>query len=154
MPALHVALTGGIASGKSAVADQFAELGAVIIDADLLAREVVEPGTPGAERIRQRFGDAVFAGDHLDRAALGEIVFQDAVARADLEGIIHPAVRTLAAQRVAEADPAAIVIQVIPLLVETGQASAFDRVVVVDIDGAVQLQRLQARNGLDPTSAE
>ncbi|HKH56249.1 MAG TPA: dephospho-CoA kinase, partial [Propionibacteriaceae bacterium] len=95
---LRVGLTGGIASGKSTVANELARRGAVIIDADELAREVVEPGTPGLAAIVRRFGDGVLAGGQLDRAALAKIVFADPQARRDLEGIIHPAVRRRAAE--------------------------------------------------------
>lgn len=142
-------LTGGIASGKSAVADRLADLGAVIIDADLLAREVVEPGTSGLAAIVERFGPDVLRPDgSLDRPALGALVFADDQARRDLEAIVHPAVRARAVHLTAAAPPDAIVVQVIPLLVETGQQSAFDVVVVVDAEPEVQIERLAARNGL------
>lgn len=144
-----IGLTGGIASGKSAVAERLAELGAVIVDADVLAREVVDPGTPGLAAIERRFGPDVLRTDgRLDRAALGAIVFDDPEARRDLEAIVHPAVRARAAQLTRAAPPDAVVVQVIPLLVETGQQKAFDRVVAVDVDPEVQLQRLVRRSGL------
>jgi dephospho-CoA kinase len=149
---LRVALTGGIASGKTAVSDRLGERGAVVIDADLLAREVVEPGTSTLEQVVQRFGPGVLSGQQLDRAALGRLVFADGAARRDLEAIIHPAVRARAAQIESEAPPAGVVVHVIPLLVETGQQDDFDLVVVVDCDPEVQLQRLRDRNGL--TAAE
>ncbi len=151
---LLVGLTGGIASGKSAVADRLAELGAVLIDADVLAREVVEPGTPGLDAIVARFGAGVLhpAADggpaELDRPALGAIVFADPDARRDLEAIVHPAVRARAVELSRAAPPDSVVVQVIPLLVETGQSDAFDVVVVVDLDPATQLDRLMARNAL------
>jgi dephospho-CoA kinase len=151
---LLVGLTGGIASGKSAVADALAELGAVVIDADLLAREVVAPGTPGLEAVVRRFGTGVLrpgsAGEppELDRAALGALVFADPDARRDLEAIVHPAVRARAVELTRAAPRGSIVVQVIPLLVETGQHDSFDVVVVVDLDPATQLARLMARNGL------
>lgn len=144
-----VGLTGGIASGKSTVADLLGERGAVIIDADVLAREVVAPGTPGLAAIVDRFGEAVITGGELDRAALGKIIFSDAAARADLESIIHPAVRARAAALTDAASPGSVVVQVIPLLVETGQADNFDTVVVVDVDPDTQIARLAARNGFD-----
>lgn len=151
-PALVVGLTGGIASGKSAVADRLAALGAVVIDADVLAREVVAPGTPGLAAIVDRFGAGVLragdAGAELDRPALGAIVFADPAARRDLERIVHPAVRARAVELTRAAPADAIVVQVIPLLVETGQQGAFDVVVVIDIDPAIQLERLIARSGL------
>lgn len=152
---LRVGLTGGIASGKTAVSDLLAEHGAVIIDADVLAREVVEPGTPGLAAVVQRFGPAVLTEDgRLDRPALGQIVFADEAARRDLEAIIHPAVRARAAAVEAAAAADAVVVHVIPLLVETGQHEDFDVLVVVDVEPGLQLKRLQQRNGLDPTAAQ
>ena len=154
MARLRIGLTGGIASGKSTVADLLAECGAVIIDSDLLAREVVEPGTDGLARIVRRFGDQVITDGRLDRAALGRIVFSDPQARRDLEAITHPAVRSRAAELEAAAGPEAVVVQVIPLLVETGQQDSFDAVIVVDVPEAVQRQRLMARNGLSAEEAD
>ncbi len=151
---VRVGLTGGIASGKSAVADDLARRGAVIIDADRLAREVVEPGTPGLAAIAARFGDQVVIGGHLDRAALAKIVFSDPRARRDLESIIHPAVRRRAAELEAAAPPASVVVHVIPLLVETGQANDFDVCVVVDLEPEIQLARLLSRNELSREEAE
>ncbi|HEY3547517.1 MAG TPA: dephospho-CoA kinase [Propionicimonas sp.] len=148
-----VGLTGGIGSGKSLVAELLAAHGATIIDADLLAREVVAPGTPGLAAVRERFGAGVLRSDgSLDRAALGRIVFGDPLARRDLEAIIHPAVRARAAALTAAAPEGAVVVQVIPLLVETGQQGNFDQVVVVDVDPEVQLSRIVRRDGL--TEAE
>jgi dephospho-CoA kinase len=152
---LRVGLTGGIASGKSAVADELAALGAVVVDADVLAREVVEPGTPGLAAVVDRFGREVLTPEgRLDRPQLGRLVFADAGARRDLEQIVHPAVRARAAEveRTSPAD--AVVVHVIPLLVETGQADDFDLCVVVDVDVATQLERLQQRNGLSREEAE
>jgi dephospho-CoA kinase len=151
---LLIGLTGGIGSGKSTVADLLAEKGALIIDADLLAREVVEPGTDGLAAVVARFGRGVLRDDgSLDRPALGRIVFADPDARRDLEAIIHPAVRGRAAALIAAAEPGAVVVQVIPLLVETGQQGAFDLVVVVDVDAESQLARIRARDGLDADQA-
>jgi dephospho-CoA kinase len=151
---LRVGLTGGIASGKTAVSDALAEHGAVVIDADLLAREVVEPGTPGLVAVVERFGVGVLTDDgRLDREALGRIVFTDPDARRELEAIIHPAVRGRAAEIEATAAPDAVVVHVIPLLVETGQHDDFDVLVVVDVHHELQLSRLQQRNGLDSASA-
>ncbi|MBN9104317.1 MAG: dephospho-CoA kinase [Propionibacteriaceae bacterium] len=150
----HVGLTGGIASGKSTVAELLAAHGAVIIDSDRLAREVVEPGTAGLAAVVDRFGTGVLAADgSLDRAALGRIVFADPSARADLEAIVHPLVRARAAGLAASAPAGAVVVQMIPLLVETGQAGNFDQVVVVDVEPAVQLDRLQQRDGFSPEEA-
>lgn len=150
-----IALTGGIASGKTAVSNRFAALGAVIVDADVLAREVVAPGTPGLAAIVRRFGRAVLdAEGSLDRAALGRVVFADATARADLNAIVHPAVRDRRADLLAGVPSGAIVIQVIPLLVETDAADDFDLVIVVDVPVDVQLDRLMARNGYSRAEAE
>lgn len=150
---VRVGLTGGIASGKSAVADELAARGAVVIDADLLAREVVEPGTPGLAAIRRRFGDEVVAEGRLDRARLGQLVFADPDARRDLEQIIHPAVRRRAAELEQQAPPGSTVVHVIPLLVETHQDKDFDVVVVVDVDHSTQVSRLRTRNGFSEAEA-
>ncbi|MFZ0529989.1 MAG: dephospho-CoA kinase [Propionicimonas sp.] len=150
-----IGLTGGIASGKSAVAELLAAHGAVVIDADLLARDVVEPGTLGLERVVQRFGRGVLLPDgRLDRAGLGAIVFADPSARRDLEAIIHPAVRARAAALTASAPPGSVVVQMIPLLVETGQQGNFDLVLVVDVDPGTQRERLRRRDGLTEAEAE
>lgn len=147
---LRIGLTGGIASGKSLVATELAARGAVIIDADVLAREVVDPGTPGLAAIVERFGTDVLTADgRLDRPALGRIVFADPVARRDLEAIVHPAVRRRAAELEAAADPDAVIVHVIPLLVETGQQGDFDPCVVVDVEPAIQRARLRQRDGLE-----
>jgi dephospho-CoA kinase len=150
---LRVGLTGGIGSGKSTVADELARRGAVIIDADQLAREVVEPGTPGLAKIVARFGRRVLVGGRLDRVVLAKIVFADPQARQDLESIIHPAVRRRAAELEAAAPSRSVVVHVIPLLVETGQAANFDVVVVVDVDSETQLDRLLARGELSAEEA-
>jgi dephospho-CoA kinase len=153
-PSSVVALTGGIASGKSSVATLLAARGAVIIDSDVLAREVVAAGTPLLRRVADRFGDAVLSPDgSLDRAALGRVVFADPDARHDLEALIHPAVRQRAAELQAEAPDGAVVVHVIPLLVETGQAGRFDHVVVVDVPESTQVERLRGRDGVDAEAA-
>lgn len=150
----RIGLTGGIASGKTTVAQRLAELGAIIIDADQLSREVVAPGSPGLQAVVQRFGEGMLTVDgSLNRAVLGRLVFADSEARKDLEAIIHPAVRTRAAELTAAAPPDAVVVQVIPLLVETGQEGTFDQVWVVDVDPAVQRERLQRRDGLTDADA-
>jgi dephospho-CoA kinase len=151
---VRVGLTGGIASGKSLVAAELAARGAIVIDADVLAREVVEPGTPGLAAIIERFGPEVLTDGRLDRAHLAEIVFADPVARRDLEGIVHPAVRARAAELERAAGSAAVVVHVIPLLVETGQQGDFDLVVTIDVDHETQIQRMMARNGFSRTEAE
>jgi dephospho-CoA kinase len=151
---VRVALTGGIASGKSMVAAELAARGATIIDADVLAREVVEPGTPALAAIIDRFGEQVVAEGRLDRARLAQIVFADSLARRDLEQIVHPAVRARSDELERAAGDAAIVVHVIPLLVETGQQGNFDLVVTVDVDHETQIQRLAARNGFTRGEAE
>ena len=149
----RVGLTGGIASGKSTVADELARRGALVIDADRLAREVVDPGTPELAKVAERFPDTVVDG-RLDRAKLAAMVFADPQARGDLERIIHPAVRKRAAELEQSAPPGSVVVHVIPLLVETGQESDFDLCVVVDVDHETQLSRLLARDGMTRAEAE
>jgi dephospho-CoA kinase len=151
---VRVGLTGGIASGKSMVAEELAARGAVIIDADLLAREVVEPGTPALAAIIDRFGPEVVRDGQLDRARLAQIVFADPLTRNDLERIVHPAVRARAAELERAAGDAAVVVHVIPLLVETGQHQGFDLVVTVDADHETQIQRLMLRDGFSRAEAE
>jgi dephospho-CoA kinase len=144
----RVGLTGGVASGKSAVAALLRELGAVVIDSDQLAREVVEPGTPGLAAVVEEFGETVLTGDgHLDRAALGSMVFGDEASRRRLEGILHPLIRARAAEVEAEAGPGALVVHDIPLLVETGQADRFDAVLVVDVPVETQVERMVRDRG-------
>lgn len=151
---ITIGLTGGIGSGKSTVAELLRARGALVIDADRLAREVVEPGTPGLAAVVARFGRGVLGADgSLDRAALGRIVFADGDARRDLEAIVHPAVRSRAAELSALAGPEDVVVHMIPLLVETGQQGAFDLVVVVDVDPDTQLARIRDRDGLDESQA-
>ena len=150
----RIALTGGIASGKSTVADMFAELGAVIIDSDVLAREVVEPGTPGLAEIVERFGPDILTGDgELNRPALGEIIFKDDEARKDLNAITHPRVRQRAVELEESAPEDALIIQVIPLLIEANLVDGFDEVIVVDLPEELQLQRLMERNGFSRDEA-
>jgi dephospho-CoA kinase len=151
---IRVGLTGGIASGKSTAAELLAERGAVLVDSDVLAREVVEPGTPGLAAVVERFGPEVLRDGRLDRPALGRIVFADAAARRDLEAIVHPAVRSRARELEAQAPDNAVVVHVIPLLVETGQADDFDVVLVVDVAPEVQRERLVRRDGLSGAEAD
>jgi dephospho-CoA kinase len=149
-----VGLTGGIASGKSSVATLLEARGAVIIDADVLARDVVAQGAPLLAEVAQRFGESILTDDgSLDRAALGRVVFSDPSARRDLEALIHPAVRRRAAELEAAAPAGSVVVHVIPLLVETGQGDRFDLVVVVDANEASQLARMRTRDSLDEPSA-
>jgi dephospho-CoA kinase len=155
-----VALTGGIASGKSTVARRLAQLGAVVVDADVIAREVVEPGSPALARIAAEFGPEVIAADgSLDRAALGALIFGNDEARRTLNAITHPAVgersRALfAAAR--EADPEAIVAYDVPLLVDehgNGRVDEFDRVIVVTADEHTRVQRLVELRGISDADA-
>jgi dephospho-CoA kinase len=143
---IRVVVTGGIGSGKSEVTRLFAELGAVVVDADLLAREVVAAGTPGLEEIVRTFGRDLLGPDgELDRPAMGRRVFADPTARTQLEAIIHPRVRQRADEIERGAPDDAVVVHDIPLLVETGQADRFDAVVVVDVPEVLQVERLAGR---------
>jgi len=145
---VRVALTGGVASGKSTVAAILAELGAVVIDADALAREVVEPGTPGLAAVVEEFGPEVLTDDgRLDRARLGAVVFGDEQARRRLEGILHPLIRARAAEIESAAPAGALVVHDIPLLVESGQADRFDAVLVVDVPVETQIARMVTHRG-------
>lgn len=153
-----IALTGGIASGKSTIARRLAEHGAVHIDADQLTREVMAPGAPALDAIRGRFGDEVFRPDgSLDRAALGARVFSDAEALADLNAIVHPATRALAAERIAEAvaaDPDAIIVYDVPLLVEANVQMPWDLVVVSEAPADVRVRRMVELRGMAREEAE
>ncbi|KUL24843.1 dephospho-CoA kinase [Actinoplanes awajinensis] len=151
---LMVGLTGGIGAGKSAVSARLAERGAVIIDADRLAREVVEPGTDGLAEIVAEFGAGVLTADGaLDRPALGTKVFGDEQARRRLERIIHPRVRARTAELVRAAPPDAIVVNDVPLLVETGLAPTYQMVIVVAADRDVRIQRLIRDRGMSAAEA-
>ena len=151
---LKIGLTGGIASGKSVVAARLKDLGAVLVDADALAREVVEPGTEGLQRIAAEFGDGVLARDgRLDRPKLGALVFGNPERLAVLNGIVHPLVRARAAAITSAAPDGAVVVQDIPLLVETGQGSGFHLVLVVDAPDDVRLQRMQELRGMTEEAA-
>lgn len=153
---LRVGLTGNVASGKSTVANAWRQAGARVIDADVLAREAVAPGSPGLAAIRRRFGDAVFDADGgLDRAALRRTVFADAEARADLEAIVHPEVsrlRQLEETRAREAGES-LVVHEIPLLYETGLDRDMDLVVLVHAREDARLARLLERRGLPEADA-
>jgi dephospho-CoA kinase len=144
---LRIGLTGGIASGKSTVARRFLELGIPVIDADEAARAVVAPGTPGLAAVFKRFGRGVVAGNgELDRRALRELVFRDPGSRRDLEAILHPLIRANMEQS-ADLAVGPYVVMAIPLLVEGGSRDRVDRILVVDVDESVQLQRVMARDG-------
>ena len=151
---MRVGLTGGVASGKSTVAALLRELGAVVVDSDVLAREVVEPGTPGLAAVVEAFGPEVLTADgRLDRPALGAVVFGDEPARRRLEGILHPLIRARAAELEAAAPPGTVVVHDIPLLVETGQADRFDAVVVVDVPVETQVARMVRDRGMSREDA-
>ena len=151
---LKIGLTGGIASGKSVAASRLRELGAVVIDADALAREVVEPGTPGLARVVEAFSNAVLTPvGGLDRPKLGGLVFGNPERLAVLNGIIHPLVRERAAALAAAAAKGAVVVQDIPLLVETGQGANFHLVVVVDAPDGVRVQRMVQHRHLSAPDA-
>ena len=151
---LRIGLTGGIASGKSTAAERFAELGVPVIDADQAARAVVTPGTPGLAQVVARFGPTVVAASgELDRGALRNLIFSDAAARSDLNAILHPLIRDYMRQAVAAAAGPYVVLA-IPLLIEGGtQRDRVDRILVVDVDEAVQVERLTARDGSTPEQA-
>ena len=147
---LLVGLTGGIGSGKSTVARMLEARGAVVFDADVLAREAVEPGTPGHAAVIERFGANVLApGGELDREALASIVFADPAARRDLEAIVHPEVRRRFAEGTeAYRDTDRVVVFSAPLLVETGMHTAFDVLVVVSATPQAQIERLMRDRGM------
>lgn len=152
---MRVGLTGGVASGKSTVSAMLRELGAVIIDADQLAREVVARGTPGLAAVVAEFGDGVLTGSgDLDRPAVAEIVFNDEAARRRLEAIVHPLVFAEVARLEAEAPPGAVVVHDIPLLAESGRADTFDAVVVVDVPAELQIERMMRDRGWTRAEAE
>jgi dephospho-CoA kinase len=147
-------LTGGIGSGKSSVSARLAARGAVVIDSDLLAREVVARGTDGLAEVVEAFGDVLTADGELDRPAVGRIVFGDETARRKLEAIIHPRVRARAAEIESAAPADAVVVHDIPLLVETGQGGSFDLVLVVDVPQEVQVERLTRDRGMTDEEAK
>jgi dephospho-CoA kinase len=152
----RVALTGGIASGKTTVADLFATHGVPLVDTDLIAREVVEPGQPALAAVAQAFGSDVLDPEgRLDRRRLREIIFSDATARARLEAILHPAIRAeMERQSIAAAQAGPYQMLVIPLLAEGGRRDHVDRVLVVDAPATVQVERLMARDAVTREQAE
>jgi len=148
---LTIGLTGGIGSGKTVASDEFARLGAEVIDTDLLSRSLVEPDQPALTEIVALFGPSVLdATGRLDRAHLREKVFADPQARRELEGILHPKIREAMLERAAQST-APYVVFVIPLLFETGQQALVDRVLLIDVAQDVQRARVAARDGLDAT---
>ncbi len=155
---LRVGLTGGIGSGKSEVSRRFADRGASVIDADLAARDVVQPGTPGLGEIAAVFGSGVLRPDgSLDREQLGQLVFADPGLRAKLNAIVHPLVhermRQLERHAIAAAGPAAIIVHDVPLLAENGLGRGFDTVLVVDAPDDQRVQRLTATRGMTAAHA-
>jgi dephospho-CoA kinase len=151
---LMIGLTGGIGAGKSAVARRLAELGAIVVDADVLAREVVRPGTEGLAEIVAAFGPGVLAADgSLDRPALGAVVFGDPEARARLEAVIHPRVRARTAEIAEAAPPDAVVVNDVPLLVETGLSRGYHMVIVVEAPEAERVRRLARDRGMSEADA-
>lgn len=152
-----VALTGGIAAGKSTVAAELSALGAIVIDADQLAREAVGPGSPGLAAVVAEFGDAILSpSGELDRTALGAKVFADESARLRLEAIIHPEVHRLSQERFIEAretNPSGIIVYDVPLLVEARRAKEFDAVIVVEAPDDMRAQRLVTLRGMSRDEA-
>jgi dephospho-CoA kinase len=152
---LRVGLTGGIGSGKSEVSARLAAQGAVVIDADAIAREVVEPGTDGLAEVVEAFGPEVLRPDGtLDRPRLGEIVFADPELRGKLNAIVHPRVGARMAELEGEAAPGAIVVHDVPLIAESGRTDAYDLIVVVDAPPRVQIDRLVRRRGMTREQAK
>ena len=148
-------LTGGVASGKSTVAAMLSELGAVVIDADAIAREVVAKGTPGLARVVEEFGEELLGPDgELDRPAMGRLVFNDESARRRLEAIVHPLVWERIVELEEQAPPGAVVVHDIPLLAENARAGDFDAVIVVDAPREVQVERMTSRRGWSVEEAE
>ncbi len=152
---MRVGLTGGVGSGKSTVAALLAEHGATIIDADAIAREVVEPGTPGFAAVVEKFGDEIVGTDgRLDRPALAAIVFRDAERRAELNAVVHPLVGQRVTEVAAAAPEDAVVVYDIPLLVENDLAAGFETVLVVEAPADVRLQRLAGRGMAEDDARE
>ncbi|CAH2032000.1 dephospho-CoA kinase [Trichlorobacter ammonificans] len=152
-----IGLTGGIATGKSTVAELLAQRGAVVIDADQLSRDAVAPGTPLLQRIAALFGaDALQADGSLDRQAVRELIFRDPERRKQLEALLHPAIRELSLRRLEEArqSGAAVAVYMAPLLIEAGAADRVDEIWVVTVRPEVQLERLMTRDGCDRQQAE
>lgn len=154
MRTLHVGLTGGIGAGKSSVARLLAAHGAVVLDADVAARAVVEPGTEGLAEVVAAFGEQVLdENGALDRAKLAGVVFADPERRAALNAIVHPRVRAWMARRAAAAPEGSVVVQDIPLLVEGGLAPLFEHVIVVDAADEIRVERLMRDRGMSEADA-
>ena len=142
---LLVALTGGIGSGKSLAGEYLAALGAIVVDSDQLARAVVERGTPAFDEIVARFGDEILKDGNLDRSKLGELVFSNPAARAELEAITHPRIREALDEIVASCDPEDVIVNQIPLLVETGGKDRFDYIISITAPLELRRERCIAR---------
>ncbi|WP_248924734.1 dephospho-CoA kinase [Paenibacillus hamazuiensis] len=155
---MNIGLTGGIACGKSTVAAMLVRRGAVLVDADQIAREVVEPGSPVLARVADRFGQAVLLPDgQLHRKKLGEIVFNDPAAREDLQNLLHPAIRATMRERMERyeaEDPQRLVVVDVPLLFESKLEWMFSEIMLVYVPREIQLERLMARDGLTGEQAE
>jgi len=155
---MFLGLTGGIACGKSTVADMLKARGAILIDADVIAREVVEPGQPALQQLAQHFGQEIILSDgRLDRKALGGIVFGDEAKRKELNNILHPSIRREIQSRMhkyAFSDPDKLIVVDIPLLYESGYDSMFEQIMVVYVPREIQLKRLMHRDGFTPSEAE
>ncbi|MBW1999215.1 MAG: dephospho-CoA kinase [Deltaproteobacteria bacterium] len=155
---LLLGVTGGIATGKSTVAEMLEEMGAPLVDVDIIAREVVEPGRPAWKQIVGYFGDSVLKEDgSIDRKRLSSIVFNDEAKRKRLESFTHPFILEEMAghvDRIARNNPDAIIQVVVPLLIEIGSQNQFDKVVLVYAPGEVQIERLMRRDGIERTQAE
>lgn len=148
-----IGLTGGIGCGKSAVSDLFTGLGVPVIDADVVAREVVEPGRPALEEITRRFGPETLSADgRLNRKRLRGIIFNDAQARRDLEAILHPRIRKSMKEQLRQLQSPYAILS-IPLLLETGQENTVDRLLVVDCSPELQIERICSRDGTGPEQA-
>ncbi|NHN31389.1 dephospho-CoA kinase [Paenibacillus agricola] len=155
---MNIGLTGGIASGKSTVSNMLVQRGALLIDADRIAREVVAPGSPVLQKVAERFGSEVLLPDGtLNRKKLGELVFGNPQALQDLEGLMHPSIRALMRERMEYYEhnhPDKLVVVDVPLLYESGLEAMYEAVVVVYVPRSVQLERLTARDGLSHEQAE
>ncbi len=154
---LLIGLTGGIASGKTLVSNAFASLGASVIDADIVAREAVAKDSQGLHQLAQHFGNSILDSNALlNRSALREIIFSDSSARQTVDGILHPIIRQLSDNYIAEAKTQghAYTIYVVPLLVETGQRERFDKILVVDVAQSTQIERLMKRDNIDKKQAQ
>jgi dephospho-CoA kinase len=150
---VRIGLTGGIGSGKSTVSALLSQHGAVVVDADRIAREVLEPGAAGLAAVVDEFGNGVLSADgSLDRPALAAVVFADPAARARLDAIVHPLVRARAAELAAVAPEGSVVVHDVPLLVETGQAGSYDLVLVVEAEFGTRIERL-VRRGMSEEDA-